>query len=43
MNQIGNDPVAREEFFFELEGGDTIHPATIKWWQEFQEKHGWVH
>ena len=41
MNQIGNDPVEREEFFFELEGGDTIHPATVRWWQEFQEKHGW--
>ena len=43
MNQIGNDPVEREEFFFELEGGDTIHPAPVRWWEEFQEKHGWSH
>jgi imidazolonepropionase-like amidohydrolase len=43
MNQIAPDDVAREEFFFELEGGDTIHPATQRWLQDLRERHGWVH
>ena len=43
MNQVAPDEVTREEFFFEKEGGDTIHPATLKWIQEFKEEHGWVH
>ncbi|MEE8523655.1 MAG: amidohydrolase family protein, partial [Thermoanaerobaculia bacterium] len=28
MNQIAPDEVERREFFFEKEGGDTVHPAT---------------
>ena len=43
MNQIGNDTTTREPFFFELEGGDTIHPATQRWLEEFKSRHGWVH
>jgi len=43
MNQIGNETSERQEFFFEQEGGDTIHPATALWLQEFKETHGWVH
>ena len=43
MNQIAPDPTQREPFFFELEGGDTIHPATQRWIDELKERHGWVH
>jgi len=43
MNQIGNETSTREPFFFELEGGDTIHPATTRWLEEFKRRHGWVH
>lgn len=43
MNQIAPDQVAREEFFFEQEGGDTVHSQTETWLREFQLRHGWVH
>ncbi|MCP3979158.1 MAG: amidohydrolase family protein [bacterium] len=43
MNQVAPDGVEREEFFFEREGGDTIHPATLQWIEEFKQLHGWVH
>ena len=43
MNQIAPDRVEREPFFFEKEGGDTIHPATLEWLERFKEAHGWVH
>ena len=43
MNQIAPDAVERQPFFFELEGGDTIHPSTITWLESFQRKHGWLH
>ena len=43
MNQIAPDAVEREPFYFELEGGDTIHPATETWLHAFQHRHGWVH
>lgn len=43
MNQIAPDPVARAEFFFEKEGGDTVHPATAAWIEKFRERHGWTH
>ena len=39
----GPDPREREPFFFELEGGDTIHPATQRWIQELRERYGWSH
>ena len=43
MNQIAPDQVERAEFFFKLEGGDTIHPATQQWIDELSEKLGWRH
>jgi Tol biopolymer transport system component/imidazolonepropionase-like amidohydrolase len=43
MNQVAPERIAREEFFFEIEGGDTIHPATAAWLQELKEGFGWVH
>ncbi len=43
MNQLFPDKVERKPFFFQKEGGDTIHPLTMKYFQEFKEKHGWVH
>jgi Tol biopolymer transport system component/imidazolonepropionase-like amidohydrolase len=43
MNQVAPDAVAREPFFFEQEGGDTIHPATQEWLEQKQERYGWVH
>ncbi len=43
MNQVAPDAVERQEFFFEKEGGDTIHPATAAWLEELQRRHGWVH
>ena len=43
MSQIAPDSVDRQEFFFEREGGDTIHPATTRWLEEFKLRHGWVH
>jgi Tol biopolymer transport system component/imidazolonepropionase-like amidohydrolase len=43
MNQVAPDVVERGEFFFEQEGGDTIHPATQEWLEQKQERFGWVH
>ncbi len=43
MNQIAPDPVTRAEFFFEKEGGDTVHPATAAWIEKFRERHGCTH
>jgi hypothetical protein len=43
MNQIAPDRVARAEFFFEQEGGDTIHPATLEAVEKLKRRYGWVH
>jgi imidazolonepropionase-like amidohydrolase/Tol biopolymer transport system component len=43
MNQIAPDRVARAEFFFEQEGGDTIHPATLEAVEKMKRRFGWVH
>jgi imidazolonepropionase-like amidohydrolase/Tol biopolymer transport system component len=43
MNQVSPDPVTREQFFFELPGGDTIHPATAAWLEQLKQRLGWVH
>ncbi len=43
MNQVAPDPVVRRPFFFELPGGDTIHPATELWIENLRELYGWVH
>ena len=43
MNQVAPDAVERQQFFFEREGGDTIHPSTRAWLEGLQRRHGWVH
>lgn len=43
MNQVAPDRMEREPFFFELEGGDTIHPETRARMEAKQRRHGWVH
>ena len=43
MGQVAPDEVEREPFFFEREGGDTIHPSTRAWLEQLQRRHGWVH
>ena len=43
MNQIMPDPVERAEFFFEKEGGDTIHPTTQEWIDTLKVRMNWVH
>ncbi len=43
MNQLAPDRVARRKFFFEQEGGDTVHPATWRWLEALSERLGWVH
>ena len=43
MNQIAPEKVERQPFFFELPGGDTIHPATLTWIENKKEIHGWKH
>jgi imidazolonepropionase-like amidohydrolase/Tol biopolymer transport system component len=43
MNQVAPDEVERSEFFFEKEGGDTIHPSAEAWMREIAERHHWVH
>jgi len=43
MDQVAPDKVKRKPFFFEKEGGDTIHPATLSWIEALGEKFGWDH
>ena len=43
MNQVAPDAIERGEFFFERSGGDTIHPATEAWYDDFERRHGWRH
>ncbi len=43
MNQVWPDQVERTPFFWELEGGDTIHPSTATWMEERAERHGCRH
>ena len=43
MNQVAPDAVARQPFYFEKEGGDTIHPAATEAYERFRRDHGWVH
>jgi hypothetical protein len=43
MNQIAPDRVERQEFFFEREGGDTVHPTTWTWIEELGRTYGWDH
>ena len=43
MNQVAPEKAARRPFFFEKEGGDTIHPATWQWLERIRERFGWAH
>ncbi|HXV75832.1 MAG TPA: amidohydrolase family protein, partial [Candidatus Polarisedimenticolaceae bacterium] len=43
MNQIAPDRVERGPFFFELEGGDTVHAATQQWIETMSRRYGWRH
>jgi imidazolonepropionase-like amidohydrolase len=41
MNQVAPDRVERRPFFFELEGGDTIHADTAAWLRHKGRRLGW--
>jgi len=43
MDQVAPAAVKRRPFFWELEGGDTIHPAAMEYIERLREKHGWRH
>ncbi len=43
MNQIAPDRVERQPFFFELPGGDTLHPAVRSRLDELRRRMGWAH
>ena len=43
MNQIGNETSERQPFFFELEGGDTVHAETESARRAEAEAYHWVH
>jgi imidazolonepropionase-like amidohydrolase/Tol biopolymer transport system component len=42
MDQVAPDPLARRPFFFEMPGGDTIHPATELWLENLRENYDWA-
>lgn len=43
MNQVAPESVERQPFFFELDGGDTIHPEAVEWIETLRRRHGWDH
>jgi imidazolonepropionase-like amidohydrolase/Tol biopolymer transport system component len=43
MNQVAPDRVARQEYFFEKEGGDTIHPVAAAWLEWTRRERKWAH
>ena len=43
MNQVWPEQVEREPFFWELEGGDTIHPSTLGWMEQQSEQYDCRH
>jgi hypothetical protein len=43
MDQVAPDSRKRRPFFFEKEGGDTIHPAALEYIEKLREKYGWRH
>ncbi|MGH9870012.1 MAG: amidohydrolase family protein [Candidatus Polarisedimenticolia bacterium] len=43
LDQIAPATVKRRPFFWEREGGDTIHPAALEYFERMREKHGWRH
>ncbi len=43
MDQIAPDRVKRQPYFFEKEGGDTIHPAAAAWLEKTRRERRWAH
>ena len=43
LDQVAPGRTRRRPFFFEKEGGDTLHPATRDRVRALAEGHGWVH
>ncbi len=43
LEQVAPDTVPRRPFYFELPGGDTIHPAAAGWYAGEAERLGWNH
>jgi imidazolonepropionase-like amidohydrolase len=43
MSQVAPGRRERQPFFWELEGGDTIHPDALEWAAAEQRRHGWAH
>ena len=43
MDQIAPSQVNRQPFFWESEGGDTIHPAAMEYIERLRQKYGWRH
>jgi hypothetical protein len=43
MNQVWPHQVDRIPFFWELEGGDTVHPGTLAWMQDRAGRHDCKH
>ncbi|UCF68508.1 MAG: PD40 domain-containing protein [Acidobacteriota bacterium] len=43
MNQIAPEKVERQPLFFEREGGETVHPATLEWIEQLRLGLGWEH
>jgi len=43
MNQVWPQTVERIPFFWELEGGDTIHPSTVTWMEERSRRYDCRH
>jgi Tol biopolymer transport system component/imidazolonepropionase-like amidohydrolase len=43
MDEIAPDKIKRRPFFFDKEGGDTIHPATQAWLEDLRTRYGWRH
>ena len=43
MNQVWPERVERQPFFWEREGGDTIHPQAAEWARNQHELHGCPH
>jgi len=43
MNEVWPRQVERIPFFWELEGGDTIHPTTVGWLEDHSRRHDCRH
>ncbi len=43
MNQVGPREIERQPFFWEQEGGDTIHPVALEYLEKTRERYGWRH